>query len=176
MAEERRIIWDDEDKDIYADLRSRDGPLKKLDNSELFAIALVLGKKEGKRTEFGKGRHSGVRGNTIDATNVRYLMKAIAVEEEGKIEAIYENCYKTEKDLENESNELPFLCSRFGECHYRKKPKFDDGIKCHRYFNICEQYAKTGVKILREKYDELGDDILDEMEFELLEFIDDNFK
>lgn len=176
MAEERRILWDDEDKDIYSDLRSRDGPLKKLDNSELFAIALILGKRSGKRTEFGKGRNSGVRGNTLDATNVRYLMKAIAVHEEKNIEAIYENCYKSEKDLEKESQKPPFECSRFGQCFKKSKAKYDDGIKCHRYFNICEEYAKTGVKILRDKYDELGDEILDEMEFELLEFVDNNFK
>lgn len=174
MAEERRILWDDEDKEIYADLRSRDGPLKKLDNSELFAIALILGKKDGNPTEFGKGRHSGVRGNTLDATNVRYLMKAIAIAEENKIEAIYENCCKTEKDLENDPSKPPFPCFRFGEC-YKKSKNSVESLKCHRYFHICEEYAKTGVKILRDKYDELGDEILDEMEFELLEFIDKNF-
>lgn len=41
----------------------------------------------------------------------------------------------------------------------------------NKYFTICEEYAKTGLMYLEKKYVE-SSDILDDLEFEVLEFYD----
>ena len=175
MAEERRIIFDEEEKELYKDIRGKEGPFKKVDLVDLFGIALLIGKNSGKRSDLVKDTSSGIRGTTLDATNIRYLMKAIAIDEENKIDVINGNCYKSEKDLENDKK-APFKCSRFdGDCYKKAKSlKSEEGIICDRYSFIAHQYAKTGIKILKKQYDEMGDDILDEMDVELLEFFDKN--
>ena len=175
MAEERRIIFDEEEKELYKYIRGKEGPLNKIDLVDLFGIALLIGKKKGKRSELVKDTSSGIRGTTLDATNIRYLMKAIAIEEEDKIDIIYGNCYKSEKDLDSEKK-APYKCSRFdGNCYKKAKTtKPEEGIICDRYSFIAHQYAKTGIKLLKDQYDELGDEILDDMDVELLEFFDEN--
>lgn len=42
------------------------------------------------------------------------------------------------------------------------------------YFTIAEEYAKTGIKILYNEYKELGNGILDDMELDLIEFLEEN--
>ena len=175
MAEDRRIIFDEEEKELYKEIRGKDGPFNKIDLVDLFGIALLIGKKNGKRSELVKDTSSGIRGTTLDATNIRYLMKAIAIDEEDKIEVIYNYCYKNEEDLENDKK-APYHCSRFeGDCYKKSKStKSDENVICDRYSFIAHQYAKTGIKILEEQYNELGDEILDDMDLELLEFFDEN--
>ena len=134
MAEGRRIIYDDEDKQIYDKLRASSGIFNKLDIIDLFAIALIYGKKEGKRTELGKGATGRVRDSTIRNSPVKELMMIIAVDETGSI------------DVLSDTNE---------------------------YFRICEEYAKTGIKLLEEEYIENSDDLLNDMEMEMFEFYDD---
>lgn len=87
-SEGRRIIYDDEDKAIYDNLKNSSNPLKKLNIVDLFAIALVYGKKLGIRTELGDGAIGRVRKSTIDGSNLRYLMMAIASDEEKSIDVL----------------------------------------------------------------------------------------
>lgn len=134
MAEGRRIIFDDEDKQIYDRLRSGSNMFSDLDLIELFALALIYGKKEGKRTELGKGAIGRIRDSTIRNSNVKELMMVIAADETGSI------------DVLSDTNE---------------------------YFRICEEYAKTGIKLLEQEYIENSDDLINEMEMEMFEFYDD---
>ena len=134
MAEGRRIIYDDEDKEIYDKLRASSGIFNKLDIIDLFAIALIYGKKKGKRTPLGKGAIGRVRQSTISNSKVKELMMVIAVEETGDM------------DVLSDTNE---------------------------YYRICEEYAKTGIKLLEEDYIENSDDLLNDMEMEMFEFYDD---
>ena len=134
MAEGRRIIYDDEDKQIYDKLRASSGIFNKLDLIDLFAMALIYGKKEGKRTQLGQGAIGRVRESTIRNSHVKELMMVIAVEETGNM------------DVLSDTNE---------------------------YFRICEEYAKTGIKLLEGDYIENSDDLLNDLEMEMFEFYDD---
>lgn len=133
MAEGRRIIYDDEDKQIYDKLRSGSGIFNNLSITDLFAVALIYGKKEGKRTELGKGAIGRVRSETLKTSPVKDLMMVIAVDETGSMDVL--------------SNE-------------------------NEYFRICEEYAKTGIKLLEQDYIEDPDELLNEMEMEMFEFYD----
>ena len=134
MAEGRRIIYDDEDKQIYDKLRAGSGIFNNLDLIDLFAIALIYGKKNGKRTKLGKGATGRIRDATIRSSNVKELMMVIAVDETGSI------------DVLSDTNE---------------------------YFRICEEYAKTGIRLLEQDYIENSDDLINDLEMEMFEFYDD---
>ena len=134
MAEGRRIIYDDEDKQIYDKLRNSSGIFNGLDIIDLFAVAMIYGKKSGKRTTLGKGAIGRVRESTISNSKVKDLMMVIAVEETGNM------------DILSDPNE---------------------------YFRICEEYAKTGIRLLEEDYIENGDDLINDLEMEMFEFYDD---
>ena len=134
MAEGRRIIYDDEDKEIYDKLRASSGIFNKLDLIDLFAIALIYGKKNGRRTPLGKGAIGRIRDSTIRNSPVKELMMVIAVEETGNM------------DILSDTNE---------------------------YFRICEEYAKTGIKLLERDYIENSDDLLNDLEMEMFEYYDD---
>ena len=134
MAEGRRIIYDDEDRQIYDKLKASSGIFNKLEIIDLFAIALIYGKKVGRRTKLGKGANGRVRESTIRNSPVKELMMVIAVDETGSI------------DVLSDTNE---------------------------YFRICEEYAKTGIKLLEQDYIENSDDLLNDMEMEMFEFYDD---
>lgn len=88
MAEGRRIIYDDNDRDLYDDLKNKSNPLKKLNITDKFAIALMYGKKTGIRTQLDKTATGRVRKSTIDSTDIRYLMMAIAADEEKSIDVV----------------------------------------------------------------------------------------
>ena len=134
MAEGRRIIYDDEDKQIYDKLRAGSGIFNKLDIIDLFAIALIYGKKAGKRTKLGKNAIGRVRSETIRNSPVKELMMVIAVDETKNM------------DVLSDVNE---------------------------YFRICEEYAKTGIKLLEQEYIEDPEELLNDMEMEMFEFYDD---
>ncbi len=103
MAEGRRIIYDDEDKEIYDRLRASSGIFNKLDIIDLFAIALIYGKKEGKRTSLGKGATGRVRDSTIRNSPVKELMMVIAVEETGSM------------DILSDTNEYFRICEEYAK-------------------------------------------------------------
>ena len=88
MAEGRRIIYDDEDKQIYDRLRASSGIFNNLNITDLFAVALIYGKKEGKRTELGKGATGRVRSETLRGSPVKDLMMVIAVDETGSMDVL----------------------------------------------------------------------------------------
>lgn len=88
MAEGRRIIYDDEDKQIYDKLRASSGIFNNLSITDLFAVALIYGKKEGKRTELGKGATGRVRSETLRNSPVKDLMMVIAVDETGSMDVL----------------------------------------------------------------------------------------
>ena len=87
-TEGRRLIYDDDDKEIYTNLIGSSNPFKKLNIIDLFSIALVKGKKLGIRTKLGDGAIGRVRKSTIDGSDVRYLMMAIASDEEKSIDVL----------------------------------------------------------------------------------------
>lgn len=88
MAEGRRIQFDDEDRKLYDNIKNKTNPLKKLTNTDIFAIALMYGKKTGIRTKMGKGAIGRIRKSTIDSTDIRYLMMAVAADEEKSIDVV----------------------------------------------------------------------------------------
>ncbi|WP_406534213.1 hypothetical protein [Methanobrevibacter sp.] len=88
MAEGRRIIYDDEDKQIYDRLRASSGIFNNLSITDLFAVALIYGKKEGRRTELGKGATGRVRSETLRNSPVKDLMMVIAVDETGSMDVL----------------------------------------------------------------------------------------
>ena len=81
MAEGRRIIYDDEDKQIYDKLRSGSGIFNNLDLIDLFAIALIYGKKVGFRSVLNDDAKGRIRESTMNSSDIRYLMMAIASDE-----------------------------------------------------------------------------------------------
>lgn len=119
---ERRLVIDDEDWEIFQRLMG-DNLFKGLKITELFAICLIYGKKEGIRTPLNKNKTGRVRGSTMDNSSLKYLMMAIAVDETGGMEIITnkndyfkisEEYAKTgisllENDFINENNSKYFL-------------------------------------------------------------------
>ena len=132
---DRRIIYDNEDKQMYDGLLNSSTPFKKFSITDIFAIAIIYGKKMGLRTPLGEGMIGRVRKSTIDNSNIRYLMMAIAADEEKSIDVVAD---------------------------------------INEYFKICEEYAKTGISLLNSDALSRKNKILDDMEDELLEFIENN--
>lgn len=88
MAEGRRIIYDGEDRKIYDNLLNSSSPFKKMNITDLFAMAIVYGKEVGIRKELGKDATGRVRESTINSSDIRYLMMAIAADEEKSIDVL----------------------------------------------------------------------------------------
>lgn len=91
MAEGRRIIYDKEDREMYDNLINSSTPFKKMSIIEVFATALVYGKEVGLRKKLGEGATGRVRESTINSTDIRYLMMAIAADEEHSIDILAED-------------------------------------------------------------------------------------
>ena len=91
MAEGRRIIYDNEDREMYDNLINSSTPFKKMSIIEVFAMALVYGKEVGLRKQLGEGATGRVRESTINSTDIRYLMMAIAADEEKSIDVLAED-------------------------------------------------------------------------------------
>ena len=88
MAEGRRIIYDGEDRKIYDNLLNSSSPFKKMNITDLFAMAIVYGKEVGIRKKLGKDAKGRVRESTINSSDIRYLMMAIAADEEKSIDVL----------------------------------------------------------------------------------------
>jgi len=91
MAEGRRIIYDNEDREMYDNLINSSTPFKKMSIIEVFATALVYGKEVGLRKKLGEGATGRVRESTINSSDIRYLMMAIAADEEQSINVLAED-------------------------------------------------------------------------------------
>ena len=89
-TEGRRLHFDDFDAEKYEEFGKKQTPFKKLAYIDLFSIALVYGRDIGKRTQLKKkGSSIGrVVESVIDNSDLRYLMKAIAVDEKNSINAV----------------------------------------------------------------------------------------
>ena len=111
MADGRRINYDNEDKEIYDKLRSGSSIFNNLDIIDLFAIALIYGKKEGKRTPLNKGAIGRVRAETIRNSPVKELMMIIAVDETGSI------------DVLSDTNEYFKICEEYAKTGINKLEK-----------------------------------------------------
>ena len=88
--EGRRLHFDNDDAKIYENLIKNHGPFKGLNYIDIFSIAVAYGKKAGFRTELKpEGKSIGrVVESVIDNSELRYLMKAIAVDEEDSLGVI----------------------------------------------------------------------------------------
>lgn len=89
-TEGRRLHFDDFDAEKYEEFGKKQTPFKKLAYIDLFSIALVYGRDKEKRTKLkAKGQNKGrVVESVIDNSDLRYLMKAIAVDEKDSINAV----------------------------------------------------------------------------------------
>lgn len=90
MAEGRRVQYDGDDKKLYDHIKSKSLHLKKLKKSDIFAIALMYGKKTGITTQLGEDAEGRIRKSTIDSSNLRYLMMAVAADENKSIDVVAE--------------------------------------------------------------------------------------
>lgn len=85
---ERRVYINDDDYyDIVKKLQAE--PLfKQLDLPQFFAIALIYGKNKGYRTPLIGKKTGRIREDTLNNSNLPYLMMAIAVEETGSFDIL----------------------------------------------------------------------------------------
>ncbi|KZX12816.1 hypothetical protein [Methanobrevibacter curvatus] len=133
MAESRRIMYDDEDNEIYNKLKTQKVFDKNKQNIDLFSLSVIYGKKNNIQGNFGQGNVGRIRESTINSKPLKYIMMAIAVEDTGSMEILVD---------ENE------------------------------YFPISEKYAKGGLGILQSEIISKGNDILEDMEIEMIEYYD----
>ena len=82
----RRVRIGEEDKEIYDYLRAVE-PFAKLSSAELFALALIFGKKEGKRTPLDGKKVDIIVPSNIEEP-IHSVMKAISFEETGDLEVL----------------------------------------------------------------------------------------
>lgn len=128
---DRRVSLDESGIEIMNRL-SNENPFKGLSRSDLFAIAMIQGVKEGIRTPISS-RTGIVRLETLENNDLKYLMMATAIKDSGNMEII------TNKN---------------------------------DYFKICEEYARFGLNVLESKFLDNPKNLLEELEFEALEFFD----
>ena len=84
---ERRINFNEDDYEIVKRLLL-ENTFKKLQLIEIFALAMIFGKKQGFRTPLDSKKTGRIRQTTIENSNVYYLMMAIAVEETGSFDIL----------------------------------------------------------------------------------------
>ena len=84
---ERRINFNEDDYEIVKRLLL-ENTFKKLQLIEIFALAMIFGKKQGFRTPLDSKKTGRIRQTTIENSNVHYLMMAIAVEETGSFDIL----------------------------------------------------------------------------------------
>ena len=83
----RRLRVSGEDMEIYDYLRSVE-PFSKLKPIDIFALALIFGKKEGIRTPLNGKKSDIISPVFIEGSNIHSLMKAISFEETGSLEVL----------------------------------------------------------------------------------------
>jgi len=138
-SEGRRIKYDDDDDEIYTRLKSSSGPLNSLDNVDIFALALMYGKKNGVRTPLNKNAIGRIRKSTLDNSNIRLLMMAIAVEETGDMEVLVDEDKYFKISEEYAKAGLTFLNSEYVE-------KIDD-ILNDLEMEMIDFYDESNIKI-----------------------------
>lgn len=92
---DRRIYYNPEDYEVLKKLKL-EKPFKKLNLIDIFALSLAYGKKEGFRTPLDSKKVGRIRNETVQHSDVNYLMMAIAVDETGNLDILSsENNYFT---------------------------------------------------------------------------------
>ena len=92
---DRRIYYNPEDYEILKRLKS-EKPFSKLNLIDIFAISIAYGKKQGFRTPLDGKKTGRIRNETVENSDVNYLMMAIGVEETGSLDVLStENEYFT---------------------------------------------------------------------------------
>ena len=84
---ERRINFNPEDYDILKEFQ-REKQFEKLQIIDMFALAMIFGKKQGFKTPLHSKKTGKIRQTSIENSNVFYLMMAIAVEETRSFEIL----------------------------------------------------------------------------------------
>ena len=84
---DRRIYYNNEDYEVLKKLKL-EKPFKKLNLIDLFALSLAYGKKEGFRTPLISKRVGRIRNETVQHSDVNYLMMAIGVDETGSLDVL----------------------------------------------------------------------------------------
>lgn len=132
MTKNRMISFNKEDNEIVTELfHSRQ--FRGLNLVEVFALAMVFGKKMGYRTPLEKKKIRRISQRAIENSKVHFLMIAIGVLETGSSDI-----------LDNK----------------------DD------YFTICEEYAKTGLPVLKMVFLDNVDSFVMDLEKEALDYFD----
>ena len=129
---DRRIYYNSEDYETLKRLKS-EKPFSKLNLIDIFALSIIFGKMQGFRTPLDSKKIGRIRHETVEKSDVNYLMMAIGVEESGTLDIL-----SSEND----------------------------------YFNICEEYAKTGLQILESVYVENPREFIGILELEALKYYD----
>ena len=83
---ERRVSLDEEDIEKIQNLLLEQ-PFKRLKHTDMFALAMIFGIKQGFRTPISKKKPM-IREKTVRNSNLLYLMMAIAVEETGNFDIL----------------------------------------------------------------------------------------
>lgn len=96
----RRIYLDNESKEIMDNLRYH--IFKGLTLVEIFSICLVKGRQQGYKSPLSN-KKSIIREETLNNSNLPYLMKAVAVEETGNL------------DILNDKNEYFTICEEYAK-------------------------------------------------------------
>lgn len=84
---DRRIYYNPEDYEILQRLRL-EKPFSKLNLIDIFALSIVFGKKKGFRTHLESKKTGRIRHETVEHSDVNYLMMAIGVEETGLLDVL----------------------------------------------------------------------------------------
>ena len=84
---ERRINFNEDDYEIVKRLLL-ENTFKKLQLIEIFALDMIFGKKQGFRTPLDGKKTGRIRNETVEHSDVNYLMMAIAVEETGSFDIL----------------------------------------------------------------------------------------
>ena len=130
MTKNRMISFNKEDNEIVTELfHSRQ--FRGLNLVDVFALAMVFGKKMGYRTPLEKKKIRRISQKAVENSKVHFLMIAIAVLETGSSDI-----------LDNK----------------------DD------YFTICEEYAKTGLPVLKKAFSNPVYSFREDLELEALEY------
>ena len=83
---ERRVSLDEEDIEKIQNLLLEQ-PFKRLKHTDMFALAMIFGIKQGFRTPISKKKPM-IREKTVRNSNLLYLMMAVAVEETGNFDIL----------------------------------------------------------------------------------------
>lgn len=84
---DRRIYYNEEDYEILKKLKL-EKPFKKLNLIDIFALSIAYGKRSGFRTPLDKRKIGRIRNETVQNSDVNYLMMAIAVDETGNLDVL----------------------------------------------------------------------------------------